>query len=130
MSASIATSPDSGQYKYFLPENCEQYQKFGIDERFLLGAFGDKSEFLQFLKVRLPKSVPDVDSRENKYFLTLANNVAKFIKDKREHYLFLYLCFLPTYDFHFRFPKARCPSVPRQGKQITTWTRYGHNVQA
>ena len=131
MSASIATSPDSGQYKYFLPENCEQYQKFDYDDRFLLGAFDDKSKFLQFLNVKPPKSVPDMGSTRGKEsFLTLANNVAEFIKDEREHYLFLYLRFLPTYDFHFRFPKARCPSVPRQGKQITTWTRYGHNVQA
>jgi hypothetical protein len=59
MSTSFATSPDSGLsgphtpprapvplaksspvgkvYKYFLPENREQYQKFGIEDTFLAG---------------------------------------------------------------------------------------------
>ncbi len=93
-----------------------QYQKFGYDDRFLLGAFDDKSKFLQFLNVELPKSVPNMGSRGKESFLTLANKMANFIKDKREHYLFLYLGFLPTYDFHFRFPKARYPSVPGHGR--------------
>ena len=96
--------------KYFL-ENREQYQKFGYDDRFLLGAFDDKSNFLQFLNVEPPESVPDVHSRGMDSFLILANEVAEFIKDQREHYLFLYLAFLPTYDLHFRFPRARDPSV-------------------
>ena len=137
MSMSFATSPDSGHSgprtpprgqdpstkpaksfpvgkvdKYFLPENREQYQKFGYDDRFLLGAFDDKSKFLQFLNIEPPESVPDVHSRGKDSFLILANEVAEFIKDQREHYLFLYLTFLPTYDLHFRFPRARYPSVP------------------
>ena len=141
MSTSIATSTDSGHsgpctpprgqvrpvqpaksspvgkvYKYFLPENREQFQKFGYDDRFLLGAFDNKSKFLQFLNVEPPKSLPNMGSRGKEHFLTLANSVAEFIKDKREHYLFLYLGFLPTYDFHFRFPKARYPSVPGHGR--------------
>jgi hypothetical protein len=154
MSTSIATSPDSGHsrpctphrdqassvqpaksspvgklYKYYLPKNRKQYQKFGHDVRFLLGAF-DRLEFLEFLNVNLPESVPDMGSGGKDSFLLLANKVAKFIKTKGEHCLFLYLGFLPTYDFHFRFPKPRYPSVLGHGKQITTWTRYGHNVQA
>ena len=148
MSTSFATSPLSGAHtpprapapppksspvgkmsNYFLPESREQYQKFGIDETFLRGDF-DKSKFLGVLDVKPPKSVPDVPSRGKKSFLTLANKVAKFIKDQREHYLFLYLAFLPTYDFHFRFPRSQNPRVQGHGKQITTWTCYGHKVQA
>lgn len=152
MSTSFATSPDSGLsgphtpprtsvplaksspvgkvYPYFLPENRDQYQKFGIEDTFWRGKF-DKSQFLQFLGVELPNSVPDVPSRGKKYFLILANEVAKSIRDQREHYyLFLYLAFLPTYNFHFRFPRSQNPSVQGHGKQITTWTRYGHKVQA
>ena len=117
--------------KVFLPENHEQYQKFGFDKGLLLGAF-KKSDFFKFLDVKLPKVIPNVDEKKiNKdCLITFANEVAKSIKDEREHYLFLYLAFLPTYDFHFRFPKARYPSVQRHGKQTTTWTRYGPNVQA
>jgi hypothetical protein len=117
-----ATSPDSGLsgphtsprapappaksslvgkvYKY------SQYQKFSNEETFLQGDF-DKSKFLELLNVELPKSIPDVPSRGKESFLTLANKVAKYIKGQHEHYLFLYLAFLPTYDFHFRFPRSR-----------------------
>jgi len=90
------TGPLPMAAKYFLPENREQFQKFGYDGRFLLGAFDDKSKFLQFLNVEPPTSVPKMRLRGKESFLTLANNVAKFIKNKREHYLFLYLGFLPT----------------------------------
>jgi hypothetical protein len=125
MSTSFATSPDSGLsgphtpprapaplaksspvgkvHPYFLPENRDQYQNFGFEDTFWLGNF-DKKGFLQFLGVEPPKSIPGVRSRGKESFLSLANKVAKFIKDQREHYLFLYLAFLPTYDFHFRFP--------------------------
>lgn len=140
--------PPSGKYaksspvgkvpKYFLPENRDQYQKFGHDERSMLGAFKNKTEFLQFLRMQhieeskeeFLESIPDVPSRGMEYFLDLANKVAKFIHDKREHYLFLYLAFLPTYDFHFRLPRVLDPTVPENRTQITTWTRYGHKVQA
>ena len=147
MSTSFVTSPDSGHsgphtcalapaksslvgkvHKYFLPENCEPYR---IKETFLQGDFDkDKSKFLEFLKVKLPESVPDVPLRGKKSFLTLANKVAKFIKNQCEHHLFLYLAFLLTYNFHFRFPKSQNPRVQGHGKQITTWTCYGHKVQA
>lgn len=151
MSTTFATSPDSGLsgphtpprapvplaksspvgkvYPYFLPENRHQYQIFGIEDTFWRGNFV-KSEFLKFLGVDPPKSVPDVPSRGKNSFLMLANEVAEFIREQREHYLFLYLAFLPTYDFHFRFPTLQNPSVQGHGKQITTWTRYGHNVRA
>ncbi len=111
------SSPVDKVYKYFFPENREQYQKFGFDNGFQLGAFDDKSKFLQFLSVELPKLIPNINmgSRGKESFPTLANTMASFIKDKREHYLFLYLGFLPTYDFHFRFPKAQYPSVPGYG---------------
>jgi hypothetical protein len=72
------SSPVGKVYKY------SQYQKFGIDETFLRGDF-DKSKFLEFLNVELPKSIPDVPSRGKEFFLTLANKVAKSIKDQREH---------------------------------------------
>jgi hypothetical protein len=138
MSTSIATSTDSGHsgpctpprgqalpvhaksfpvnnvYKYFLPENREQFQKFSYNSCFQLRAF-DKSKFLQFLNVELPNLLPNMGSRKMGNFLTLANKVAKLIKDQHEHYLFLYLGFLPIYDFHFRFPNARYPSVQGHG---------------
>ena len=135
MSTSIATSPRSGPrtpsrgqappvqlaksspvgkvYNYYLPENCEQYQKFGYDEAFLLGAFDRKSTFLRFLNVVLPKSFPKIHPTGKKSFITSANKVARFIKDQREHHLFLCLAVLPTYHFHFRLPRARYPRVPR-----------------
>jgi hypothetical protein len=93
-------------------ENREQYQKFSYNASFLLGAFANQPEFLQFLDLKLPKSVPDMGSRGKGTFVELANNVARCVKNEREHCLFLYLGFLPTYDFHFRFPNLRYPSVP------------------
>ena len=133
---SFATSPDSGHSgphtppcgqapsiqdaksssvskvdAYILPKNCQQYQRFGYNTSFLLGAFHDQSKFLQFLDLVPPEPVPFMDSG-GKSFVALANDVAHYIKNKREHCLFLYLGFLPTYDFHFRFPRPRYPSVP------------------
>ena len=92
----------------------------------------DKPQFFDFLKVDLPEPIPKVDKeiREKKIFLTFVNELAKDIKDRSEHYLYLYLGSLPTYGYHFRIPRARYPRVLGHGKQITTWTRYGHNVQA
>ena len=109
MSTSSATLPDSGHsgphtpprdpkrplaksspvgkvYKYLLPENREQYQKFGFDKCFLLGAF-KKPEFFKFLDVKLPKVIPNVDKEiiNKDYLVTFANEVAKSIKDEREH---------------------------------------------
>ena len=80
-----------------LPENCEQYEKFGYDDSLMLEPFRDKLEFLKFLDLTPPKSVPDVLSRGKESFLDFANEVAKFIKDQPgEHYLLMYLAFLPT----------------------------------
>ena len=127
MSTSFATSPDSGHSAPCIPPrgqdpsaqpaaNRERYQEFCFDKCFLLGDL-DKSKFLKFLKVNPPESVPNVCQRKRRkeFFLTLANKVAILIKDQREHYLFLYLAFLPTYDLHSRFPRARyhgCPPAP------------------
>ena len=63
-----------------------------------LGNFDDKSKLLQFLKVNPPESVPNVRQRRKgkEYFFALANKVAKFIKDQREHYL----AFLPMIPKH------------------------------
>lgn len=80
-----------------LPENCEQYQKFGYDNSLMLEPFRDKLEFLEFLDLTPPKLVPNVLSRGKESFLDFANEVAKFIKDQPgEHYLLMYLAFLPT----------------------------------
>jgi hypothetical protein len=128
MSTSFATSPNSGHsgpttpsrpqapsvqvvdsspvgkvYKYYIPENREQYQKFGYDHDFLLEPF-DKSGLKMFLDVQLPKSVPDLPLRTKpgkiESFLELANMVAEDIKKRGEHFLVPYLAFLPTYGFH------------------------------
>jgi hypothetical protein len=64
--------------------NRKQYQKFSYDDRFLLGAFDNKSKFLQFLSVEPPKSIPNMGSRGMEFFLTLANKMANFIKDECE----------------------------------------------
>ena len=94
-SGKVAKSSSVGKVsKYILPGNREQYQKFGYDRAFKLEPFKDKTELRQFLKVKHPQSVPDVQRRGQKSFLALANEVAKFIQS--EHYLFLYLAFLPT----------------------------------
>ena len=89
--------------KYYVPENREQYQKFGYDESFMLDDLRDKKEFLEFLgfdpeSVLNPSEpVPDLLPRGMGCFLDLANSLAKFIQS--EHYLFLYLAFLLTYNF-------------------------------
>ena len=127
------SSPVDKPYKCILPKNRDQYQKFGSDDRFVREPFENQECFLLFLNVELPSECPPVPNRclgGKEDFLELANMVAKFIRDQSEHYLFLYLVFLPTYHFHFRFPRARYPSVPGHGTQYTTWTRYGHRVQA
>ena len=106
---SFTTSPHSGHSG----ENREQYQKFGYDKSFLLGAFRDQSKFLEFLGFEpSPESVPGMAFGGKGSFVKLANDMARCVKDKREHCLFLYLGFLPTYDFHFRFPRRRYPRVP------------------
>ena len=95
---------------YFLPEN--RLQKFGYSSSFLLGPFDDQSKFLEFLGLEPPESVANMGPGGKGAFVDLANEVADHVKKKREHCLFLYLGFLPTYDFHFRFPNLRYPSVP------------------
>ena len=99
------SSPVSSVFTYFLPENREQYQKFGYNASFLLGAFDDQSKFLQFLDLELPESIPFMGLGGKESFVKLANHMAHYVKNKREHCLFLYFGFLPTYDFHLRFPK-------------------------
>jgi hypothetical protein len=121
---SVATSPDSGLRtprrsspvqtaksspvkiydKYYRPENREQYQKFGYDRRFMLGAFTE-AEFLDYLDFKVqnlapePQAFKDKKEKGNKEkmqdFSHVASAVAKAIKDRREHYLFLCLAFLP-----------------------------------
>jgi hypothetical protein len=100
---SVATSPNSGLRtpdKYYLPE---QYQKFGYDRRFMLGAFTE-AEFFDYLDFKVqnlapePQAFKDNEKKENtekmKDFSKVASAVAKAIKDRREHYLFLCLAFL------------------------------------
>ena len=105
------SSPVSKVSAYYLPENREQYQNFGYNDSFLLGDFDNQSEFLQFLSFESLDSVPDICLEGKRSFVELANKVADHVK-KREHCLFLYLGFLPTYDFHFRFPRRQYPRVP------------------
>ncbi|KAI9459328.1 hypothetical protein F5148DRAFT_1016752 [Russula earlei] len=77
------SSPVGKVYKYFLPENREQYQKFGHDERFMLRPF-DESGFLDFLKLKdqLPEIVLGENLRKQESFLELANTAAQMIKDE------------------------------------------------
>ena len=105
MSTSFATSLDSGHSDPRTPPR-EQYQKFGFDKCLLLGAF-KKPEFFKFLDIKLPKEIPNVDEKRiNKdYLVTFANEVAKSIKDKREHYLFLSWLLCQHMIFTLDFPK-------------------------
>ncbi|KAI9457307.1 hypothetical protein F5148DRAFT_1322579 [Russula earlei] len=77
------SSPVGKVYKYFLPKNREQYQKFGHDECFMLKPF-DESGFLDFLKLKdqLPKIVLGENLRKQESFLELANTAAQMIKDE------------------------------------------------
>jgi hypothetical protein len=83
--------------KYYLPENREQYQTFGYDDRFMLGAFTE-AEFLDYLDFKVQNLAPEPqafkDNEKMKDFSIVASAVAKAIKDRREHYLFLCLAFL------------------------------------
>lgn len=120
---SVATSPDSGLRtprrsspvqtaksspvriydKYHLPENREQYQTFGYDDRFMLGAFTE-AEFLGYLDFKVQNLAPEpqafkdnekkTEAEKIKDFSIVASAVAKAIKDLREHYLFLCLASL------------------------------------
>jgi hypothetical protein len=113
-------------------ENREQYQKFGYDPRFLRGTFTE-AEFLQYLNFKAedlapePQACKDIKGKQD--FSNVASAVAKAIKDRGEHYLFLCLTFLADMFFHFRFSRTRYPSVPGHRRQTTARTRYGHNVQ-
>ena len=114
---SVPTSPDAGPRtpprsptvqtaesspvkifdKYYLPENCEQYQKFGYDHRFMLGAFTE-AEFLEYLDFKVQDMAPEPEAckyiKGKQDFSNVASAVAKAIKKRREHYLFLCLAFL------------------------------------
>jgi hypothetical protein len=78
-------------------ENREQYQKFGYDRHFLRGAFTE-AEFLEYLDFKVqdlapePQACKDIKGKQD--FSNVASAVAKAIKDRREHYLFLCLAFL------------------------------------
>ena len=89
------------------PQNCEQYQEFSYDPCFMLEPLRNQSKFLKFLDLNSPGSVPDivpdVPSRGKASFLELANKLAKFILQQGEHYLFLCLAFLLTYNFTLDF---------------------------
>ena len=98
-------SPAKVYDKYHLPENREQYQKFGHHNRFKLRAFETKEDFFEYLDLEeqsLPSEPQAVKKKKKKKkkidqmqdFYNVASAVAKSIKDSREHYLFLCLAFL------------------------------------
>jgi hypothetical protein len=91
------SSPAKVLDKYHLPENREQYQKFGYDSRFLLGDF-DEARFLEYLDFKNQNLAPEPqackDRKGKQDFSNVASAVAKAIKDQGEHYLFLCLAFL------------------------------------
>jgi hypothetical protein len=109
---SVATSPDSGlrtprrsspvQTAKSSPVK-KQYQTFGYDDRFMLGAFTE-AEFLGYLDFKVQNLAPEpqafkdnekkTEAEKIKDFSIVASAVAKAIKDLREHYLFLCLASL------------------------------------
>jgi hypothetical protein len=88
------SSPVGKVVKYFFPHKRDQYQKFGYEDCPQPEAFAKAQQFLEFLDVKHPISVPVIEGGMGS-FLDLANKVAESIKGEREHYLFLYLAFLP-----------------------------------
>ena len=100
------SSPVGEVTKYHVPENHKEYQEFGYNPRFILEPLHDHDEFLEFLDLDtrlIPETVPDVPSRGKGSFLELANKLAEFIPQQSEHYLFLCLAFLLTYNFTLDF---------------------------
>jgi hypothetical protein len=91
------TSPARVKDKYYLPENREQYQKFGYDDRLIKKTFNE-GEFLDYLGFKdedlAPKPKDYKAPKTKKGFSKAANVVARAIKKRREHYLFLCLAFL------------------------------------
>jgi hypothetical protein len=76
----------------------EQYQKFGYDSRFYLGAF-NKARFLEYLDFDVRHLAPEPQDykviKEKQDFFIVANAVSEAIAMKHgEHYLFLCLAFL------------------------------------
>ena len=67
----------------------------------------DQSKFLKFLDLNSPRSVPDlvpnIPLTGKASFLELSNKLAEFIQQQSEHYLFLCLAFLLTYNFTLDF---------------------------
>ena len=53
-----------------LPENCEQYEKFGYDDSLMLEPFRDKLEFLEFLDLLPPNRFLTYSQEERNLFLT------------------------------------------------------------
>ena len=103
---SAKSSPVGKVTKYHIPKNCKEYQEFGYDPRFILEPLRNHDEFLKFLDLDtglIPETVSDVPSRGKGSFLELANKLAKFIQQQSEHYLFLCLAFLLTYNFTLDF---------------------------
>ena len=98
------SSPARMYDTYHLPENCEQYQIFGYDSRFLLEAFTTQADFFKYLDFEVQELAPEPQAFKNikekkeiekkQDFSNVASAVAKAIKDRREHYLFLCLAFL------------------------------------
>ena len=76
----------------------EQYQKFGYDNRLLKEVFTKAKDFLKYLDFKdqdlppEPQACKDIKGKQD--FSNVASAVAKVLKDRREHYLFLCLAFL------------------------------------
>jgi hypothetical protein len=92
------SSPVKTLDKYYPPDKRKQYQKFGYDSRFYLGAFNEARflESLDFDVRHLAPEPPDYKViKEKQDFFMVANAVSKAIAMKHgEHYLFLWLAFL------------------------------------
>ena len=100
------SSPVGKVTKYHVPKNCKEYQEFGYDPRFILEPLRNHNKFLEFLDLDtglIPETVPNIPSRGKGSFLELANKLAEFILQQSEHYLFLCLAFLLTYNFTLDF---------------------------
>ena len=93
------SSPIEKLDKYYPPDNRDQYQKFGYDSRFDLGAFTTKAKFLKYLVFDVQDLAPEPRDykgiKEKARFFIMANAVSEAIAKKHgEHYLFLCLAFL------------------------------------
>jgi hypothetical protein len=90
------SSPVKKLDMFYPPDNREQYQKFGYDSRFYLGAFNE-ARFLEYLDfddlAPEPQDYKVIKKKQD--FFMVANAVSEAIATKHgEHYLFLCLAFL------------------------------------